>query len=96
MVKYKLSQAADQDLEQLFEYGIDNFGLSRAKSYVDGLINQFQNIAENPFRYQAVDHIRRGYRRGVYSKHSIYYTVSKDCVDVMRILRAENPNTAFE
>ena len=38
MANYKLSSAADKDFELLFEYGIDNFGLSKAKSYVDGLI----------------------------------------------------------
>ena len=96
MAKYRLSSAADQDFEQLFDFGIDNFGLARAKAYVDGLIIQFQSIAENPWHYQAVDHIRKGYRRSVYEKHAIYYVVSNDCVDVMRILRAENLNTAFE
>lgn len=96
MANYKLSSAADKDFEQLFEYGIDNFGLSKAKSYVDGLIIKFQTIAENPLHYQAVDYIRSGYRRSVYGKHAIYYIVSKDCVDIMRILRSENLATAFE
>ena len=96
MAKYRLSSAADQDFELLFEYGIDNFGLAKAKSYIDGLIIQFQSIGENPLHFQAVDHIRKGYRRSVYEKHAIYYVVSNDCVDVMRILRAENLNTAFD
>lgn len=96
MAKYRLSAAAEQDFEQLFEYGIDNFGVAQATSYVDGLITQFQHVAENPLHYQAVDHIRMGYRRSVYGKHAIYYLVSKNCVDVMRILRTENINTAFE
>ncbi|GFD88268.1 hypothetical protein KUL152_04940 [Tenacibaculum sp. KUL152] len=60
MAKYRLSSAADQDFEELFEYGIDNFGLAQAKLYVDGLIIQFQSIAENPLHYQAVDLIRKG------------------------------------
>ncbi|MFS1705103.1 type II toxin-antitoxin system RelE/ParE family toxin [Alteromonas sp. AMM-1] len=59
-------------------------------------MTQFQSIAENPLHYQAVDHIRKGYRRSVYGKHAIYYVVSNHCVDVMRILRVENLNTAFE
>ena len=96
MAKYRLSSAAAQDFEQLFEYGIDNFGLARAKSYVDGLIIQSQSIAENPLHYQAVNHIRKGYRRSVYRKHAFYCVVSNDCVDVMRILRSENLKTVFE
>jgi toxin ParE1/3/4 len=92
MVKYRLSSAADQDFEQLFEYGIDNFGLARAKSYVDGLIIQFQSIAENPLHYQAVDHIRKGYRRSVYGKHAIYYVVSNDKIHGTYILKKSNSN----
>jgi len=60
MAKYRLSSAADQDLEQLFEYGIAHFGLAQAKFFIDGLILQFQSIAENPLHYQAVAHIRQG------------------------------------
>ena len=83
MANYKLSSAADKDFEQLFEY-------------VDGLIIKFQSIAENPLHYQAVDYIRSGYRRSVYGKHTVYYMISNDCVDIMRILRSENLATAFE
>lgn len=96
MAKYRLSNAAEQDFEQLFEYGIDNFGLAQAKSYVAGLSIQLQSIANNPLYYQAVDHIRNGYRRSVYGKHAIYYVVSNYGIDIMRILRAENLKTAFE
>ncbi|WP_238937543.1 type II toxin-antitoxin system RelE/ParE family toxin [Pseudoalteromonas sp. S16_S37] len=71
MTAYRLSYAADKDLELLFEYGIDNFGLTKAKTYVDGLIIQFQNIAANPLHYQTVNHIRKGYRRSVYQKHML-------------------------
>ncbi|WP_198160579.1 MULTISPECIES: type II toxin-antitoxin system RelE/ParE family toxin [Pseudoalteromonas] len=60
------------------------------------MIIQFQSIAENPLHYQAVDHIRKGYRRSIYGTHAIYYVVSNDCVDVMRILSSENLKTAFE
>jgi|TARA_B110000014_G_C19599897_1_gene318018 toxin ParE1/3/4 len=96
MASYKLSNAADKDFEQLFEYYMDNFGLSKAKSYVDGLIMKFQTIAENPLHYQAEDYIRFGYQRSVYGKHVIYCMVSNDCVDIMRILRSKNLATAFE
>jgi toxin ParE1/3/4 len=96
MTTYRLSEAAANDFEQLFEYGIDNFGLSKAKEYVDGLTTHFYDIAEHPLHYQAVDHIRKNYRRSVYGKHSIYYIVPYDGVDIMRILRAENISTAFE
>ncbi len=70
--------------------------LSKAKSYVDGLIIQFEAIANKPLHYQTVDHIRSGYRRSVYGKHAIYYMTSDDCINIMRILRSENLTTVFE
>ena len=96
MTTYRLSETAANDFEQLFEYGINSFGLSKAKEYVDGLIEHLNNIAGHPLHYQAVDYIRENYRRSVYGKHSIYYIITDNGVDIMRILRAENISTAFE
>lgn len=95
MSNYRLSKVAANDFEQLFEYGIDNFGLPKAKQYIDGLTAHFHDLAEHPLHYQAIDYIRENYRRSVYGKHSIYYIITNDGVDVMRILRAENLSTAF-
>ncbi len=93
---YRLSETAAYDFEQLFEYGIDNFGLSKAKEYADGMTEHFYNISEHPLHHQAVDYIRKNYSRSVYIKHSIYYIITENGVDIMRIFRAENLFTAFE
>lgn len=44
MTKYRLSEAAANDFEQLFEYSIDNFGLPKAKEYIDGLTAHFYKL----------------------------------------------------
>jgi len=90
MARYRLTRAADRDLERLFEYGIDRFGLDRALDYVDGLKARFQAVAENPSLYQSVDHIRPGYRRCVYGAHSLYYITGEDGVVIIRILGREH------
>jgi len=41
--------------------------------------------------YQAIDHIRQGYRHSVYQVHSIYYKIDRDFVLIVRILGRENP-----
>ncbi len=91
MPRYKLNEKADEDLERLYEYGILSFGLDQADSYYDGLIDRFSELAENPKRWQAVDQIRKGYRRSVYGVHSIYYRIAGDTVEIMRILGREDP-----
>lgn len=90
MLSYKLNEKAIQELDCLYEYGILSFGLDRADSYYDGLIDRFSELAENPKRWQAVDHIRKGYRRSVYGVHSIYYRIVGDTVEIMRILGSED------
>ena len=37
MASYKLSQAADEDFENIFNYGIDTFGLEQAVVYQTGM-----------------------------------------------------------
>lgn len=95
MAPYKLTRAADQDFERIFEFGIDQFGLAQALEYQNGMIHRFEELAAQPQYYQAVDHIRQGYRRCVYQVHSIYYTIDRDFVLIVRILGRENPETSL-
>lgn len=91
MASYRLSSRADEDLSRLYAYGIRHYGLARADRYYDGLITRFEELAENPHLWQAVDHIRPGYRRSVYGRHSIYYRIDPDAIVIVRILGREDP-----
>ena len=95
MVRYRLTQAADQDFERIFEFGIDQFGLAQALDYQKGMKHRFDHLAQQPNLYQAVDHIRKGYRRSVYRAHSIYYRIDQEFVLIVRILGRENPETSL-
>ena len=91
MFEYVLSQEADEDFERLFEYGIDNFGTTKAISYSNGLKDRFTEIAQNPYHWQSVEYIRTNYRKSVYRNHSIYYIIENEkSVKIMRILGKEN------
>lgn len=70
---YKLSNDARGDLNSIYYYGVVELGLNQADEYYDGLLERFDRISEAPLMYQKIDHIREGYRRSVYGKHSIYY-----------------------
>lgn len=92
--RYHLTQAADADLERLYEWGIDRFGMNAADEYYDGLIARLGQIADTPQLWQEVDHIRAGYRRSVYVAHSIYW-VEANGVLIGRVLGRENPQTSL-
>lgn len=95
MGRYELSKAAALDFENIFDFGIDTFGLAQALEYQRGLIKQLQELAAKPELYVAVDHIRIGYRRSVYVSHSIYYQIEPSRVFIVRILGQQDPHNAM-
>lgn len=95
MALYRLTRAADEDFERIFEFGIDRFGLEQALNYQNGMTRRFGEIAAHPERYQTVEHIRPGYRRSVYGAHSIYYSIEPSFVLVVRILGREDPQASL-
>jgi toxin ParE1/3/4 len=43
--------------------------------------------------FPAVDHIREGYRRSVCGKHSIYFRLADNGLEIMRILGQQDLET---
>jgi toxin ParE1/3/4 len=66
MIKYRLSDSAREDLENIYRYGLQTFGEQQADRYYFGLATCLERIAENPLLYPAVDYIKPGYCRCTY------------------------------
>ncbi len=86
MANYRLSSSAAGDIERIFEFGIDQFGLEEALDFRDRLVIRLSHIAEAPYQYPAVDDIKPGYRRSVFGSHAIYYQVLENTIVIARIL----------
>lgn len=86
MTCYRLAPAADKDLEGIWFFGLERFGMEQADNYYYALMCHFDVLAENPLSYPAVEHIRVGYRRSVCGVHSVFYKVAGDQVEIMRII----------
>ena len=95
MVNYKLAPTADEDLDEIFYYGMVHFGIEQAVKFLEGIKFRFQEIANHPYQYQAVDDISFGLRRSVYISHSIYYRVGKREITIIRILKHQDLVKAF-
>jgi toxin ParE1/3/4 len=95
MNSYLLSEAATQDIETIFQFGIDRFGIHKAEQYINGLETRLKEIANQPKSFPAVDYLREGYRRSTYRSHSIYYKKLGNGVLIVRILGAQNISTAL-
>ncbi|RPH25582.1 MAG: type II toxin-antitoxin system RelE/ParE family toxin [Bacteroidales bacterium] len=86
MARYKLSNAAKEDLIRIHQYGIKKFGMTQADKYFDTFFDCFDIIAQRPFSFESVEFIKIGYRRCVCGSDSIYYKVNNDLVEIMAIV----------
>lgn len=92
---YKLSNEAKTDLARIYWRGVEAFGQLQAERYYETLFQRFNDIVEAPHKYQAVDHIREGYRRSVCGVDSIYYRMSGEITEIMRVLGRQDITESF-
>jgi len=86
VVSYQLSNAAAEDLSEIYTYAYLEFGELRADSYFESLEDCCKRLADNPHLGVDVSSLRRDYCRFVHQRHSIYYKKSKRGILVIRIL----------
>lgn len=86
MANYRISQDAKADLGRIYRRGVREYGEARADQYYNAFFERFEQLAKQPYLYQAIDDIREGYRRSVCGVDSIYYRVDGDTVEIMSIL----------
>jgi len=86
MAKYRLSNAAKEDLIRIHQFGVEKFGIIQADKYFDSFFDYFEIIAQRPFSFESVDYIRKGYRRCPCGSDTIYYRINENTVEIMAIV----------
>ena len=89
MAKYRLSKEARDDLIRIHQYGGQRFGIDQADAYFYFF---FGLIAEHPYSFQPVDHVKSGYRRCVCGSESIYFGIREKTVEIMAIIGRQDLN----
>ena len=92
MVKFRLSNEAKEDLIRIHHYGVEKFRLTQADKYFNSFFECFEIIARQPFSFESVDYIKKGYRRCVCGADSIYYRINIDTVEIMAIIGRQDLN----
>jgi toxin ParE1/3/4 len=62
MADYRLTKRAERDIDQLYEYGLLNFGLEQAQSYLLGLHDRFQILTHSPMLGREANELVLGLR----------------------------------
>ncbi len=95
MNNYAISNEAKEDLIRIYNFGVQKFGLRQADKYYDLLFEYFETIVENPFSFQAVDHIKSGYRRCPCGSVTIYFRLNDTIVEIMAIVGKQDLTKLF-
>ncbi len=85
--RYLLSPAAHADLERIWDYTRDRWGVDQTEEYLRELQHAIERVAANPRIGRACDEIRPGYRKLAAGSHTLFYRVTaEDIIDVVRVL----------
>ena len=95
MAKYRLSNTAKEDLIRIHQYGVQRFGMAQADKYFETFFEYFQIIAEQPYSFESVDHIKKGYKHCVCGSDSIYYKLNNDLVEIIAIIGSQDFNNVL-
>lgn len=86
VAEYRLTPAAEHDLEAIWAHTFQQWDVEQANRYTDILTAAFAELAQSPMTAPACDHIRAGYRRRSIERHMIYFRITAYGIAVVRIL----------
>jgi toxin ParE1/3/4 len=86
MGAYKLSTECEIDISEIYEYGINEFGLNQAQEYMIGLNDLFQMLAENTNIGKDASEFYPALKRFVYKAHMIFYLQVESGIFIVRTL----------
>ena len=82
---YRLSPNAQADLERIWFYGLEQWGVEAADKYYHAFLSHFEYLAEQPLLYP-VSSIRDNYRRSVCGRDSVFYRTDGPNIEIMAII----------
>ena len=86
MTRIEFTRDAEQDLIDIYLYGIEHFGLIQAERYNELLHARIDTIAENPGFGSDYGFVRGGLRRYESVSHAVYFQRIAEGIRILRIL----------
>ncbi len=86
MGSYTLSGEADADIEAIAQNSVQQWGIARAETYILGLHQAFQLLADFPDMGRDASHIRPGYLQMATVSHAVFYRKTGGGILIVRVL----------
>ena len=86
-MRYSISEKANQDIEKIWLYTLENWSLEQADRYYNLILDEIEFISENFESGKSADYIKKGYRSSIVKSHIIFYRKSRrNIVEIIRVL----------
>jgi toxin ParE1/3/4 len=87
-MKYKITNLARQDIENIWLYTFENWSIEQADRYLNLIIDEIEYIAQKPDSGFDFSSVRKGYYCSRIKSHFIFYKIDhkNDVVEIIRIL----------
>jgi toxin ParE1/3/4 len=87
MSKFKFSNEAVKDLEEIWSYTRQTWSIVQADRYYNLIIDEIEFISSNPLLGRTIDYIKEGYKSTNVKSHVIYYKqIEDEAILIVRIL----------
>lgn len=83
---YRLYPKAIEDLESIYSYSTQEFGIQRTEDYILAIDSSFQHLAEDPLIARKCDYIRPDLRAFNVGSHIIFFKTTSYGIAVIRVL----------
>lgn len=83
---FYIHEKANEDLNNIFIYSAEAFGIERAEKYIDDLVSAFQALANNYKQGRDCSHVYPDLYAFNVVSHVIYYESIKEGVSIYRVL----------
>ncbi len=87
MKRYRVSNAAENDLDEIFAYWAERANLDIADRLIDAIVDRFWLLGEYPESGRACDDIQPGTRCVPAGKYLIYYRKMRQRVEIAHVFR---------
>ena len=92
---YELSLPAESDLEDIYDFTCDRFGLNQALEYLQGLDELFDSLCKQPHLGRPRNEVRHSLRSITYVSHVVFYRITGRRIWIVRVLHASRDVQKF-
>lgn len=84
--QYLFKPRAEQDLEDIYDYTVKEFGEEQADLYFRNLFDKFQQLADTPGIARRRAEVRQGLKSYLVKAHIVFFRESDKGVLIVRVL----------